>query len=150
MSVRHKITAGELATRLKTARKARGLTQKALGDLLGIDQAHVSRIENGAKVASVELLGRIAGVLGVPLSELIDDTISEPDRQYGEGNVRSALLSDYNIPDGLRDLLTDKAMTEAMHITDDEWRTLASLRTPGLVSKDGYVQLLITLRAISK
>lgn len=150
MSEAHIYPTGNLAARVKSARKARGMTQKDLAAQLGIDQAHVSRIENGSKVASVELLARIAKLLGVPLSELIDDTVTEPEDTYETGGIVSALHSDYNLPDGLRDLLNDKAMTEAMNITDDEWRALASMRTPGVVSKDGYIQLLITLRAISQ
>ena len=36
-----------LSERLKEARLARGLTQKALGDLVGVSQAAIQKIETG-------------------------------------------------------------------------------------------------------
>ena len=50
---------------------------------------------------------------------------------------------------GLRDLAGDDSLIKAMRITAHELRTLASIDLPATVSKDGYVQLLMTLRSIS-
>jgi len=53
------------------------------------------------------------------------------------------------MPKGLRDLAGDDSLIKAMRITAHELRTLASIDLPATVSKDGYVQLLMTLRSIS-
>lgn len=57
--------------------------------------------------------------------------------------------SDRKMPKGLRDLAGDDSLIKAMRITAHELRTLASIDLPATVSKDGYVQLLMTLRSIS-
>ncbi|AWF30574.1 TPA: XRE family transcriptional regulator [Enterobacter hormaechei] len=53
-----------LAGRLKEARAARGLTQKALGDLVGVSQAAIQKIETG-KASQTTKLVEIANALGV-------------------------------------------------------------------------------------
>ncbi|MGK9457926.1 XRE family transcriptional regulator [Enterobacter ludwigii] len=53
-----------LAGRLKEARAARGLTQKALGDLVGVSQAAIQKIETG-KASHTTKLVEIANALGV-------------------------------------------------------------------------------------
>jgi hypothetical protein len=37
----------------------------------------------------------------------------------------------------------------ALKITEDEWKSLRSIKLPGEVSNDEYVQMLITIRATS-
>jgi len=46
-------------------------------------------------------------------------------------------------------LAADTAVTESLGITPAEWLQLASVNLPRTVTKEGYLQLLITLRAIS-
>jgi len=53
-----------LAERLKEARSARGLTQKALGDLVGVSQAAIQKIETGKANQTTKLV-EIANALGV-------------------------------------------------------------------------------------
>lgn len=53
-----------LAGRLKEARAARGLTQKALGDLVGVSQAAIQKIETGKANQTTKLV-EIANALGV-------------------------------------------------------------------------------------
>ncbi|WP_273901957.1 XRE family transcriptional regulator [Enterobacter hormaechei] len=53
-----------LAERLKKARSARGLTQKALGDLVGVSQAAIQKIETGKANQTTKLV-EIANALGV-------------------------------------------------------------------------------------
>ncbi|MEP9179709.1 helix-turn-helix transcriptional regulator [Enterobacter cloacae] len=53
-----------LAGRLKEARSARGLTQKALGDLVGVSQAAIQKIETGKANQTTKLV-EIAHALGV-------------------------------------------------------------------------------------
>jgi transcriptional regulator with XRE-family HTH domain len=56
---------------LRELRKGRGLTQGQLGVLAGMDQATVSRIENGKQTVSLEQLRALAGALGNDLAELV-------------------------------------------------------------------------------
>jgi predicted transcriptional regulator len=49
------------------ARKKKGLTQKELSKITGIEQAHISRLENGNYNPSLHFLKRIATGLGKEL-----------------------------------------------------------------------------------
>ena len=53
-----------LRKRLKEARLARGLTQKALGDLVGVSQAAIQKIETGKANQTTKIV-EIANALGV-------------------------------------------------------------------------------------
>lgn len=53
------------------ARKARGLTQKALGDKLRLPQSQISRIERNPDRSSLKTLKRIAKALGVDVRALV-------------------------------------------------------------------------------
>ena len=56
------------------ARKSRNLTQKQLSDITGITQADISRIENGTRNPSLEMLKRLAKGMGMVLKlEFISD-----------------------------------------------------------------------------
>ena len=54
---------------LRSARKAKGLTQAALAELLGgkIRQGDVSKIENGERGLSIDLAPKLADALGLDL-----------------------------------------------------------------------------------
>lgn len=58
--------------RLKEARLAKGLSQKQVGILAGIDEfvasTRMNRYEKGIHQASIEIVQRIASVLDVPLA----------------------------------------------------------------------------------
>ena len=56
-------------------RLRRDMPQWKLGEIVGIGQYHVSRMEWGDQVMSVELLFRFAMALGVMPQELVDPTI---------------------------------------------------------------------------
>lgn len=58
----------ELGGLLATARKARSLTQPALSELTGIQQAEISRIERGAGNPTAATLLRLADALGQKLT----------------------------------------------------------------------------------
>jgi transcriptional regulator with XRE-family HTH domain len=51
--------------RLARLRKARGLSQRALGDESGVSFGHIARIEKGERSPSVETIRLLAGALGV-------------------------------------------------------------------------------------
>lgn len=63
-----------LGERLRTVRKAQGLSQDKLAKMIGgtSDDSYVSRIENEKVGISVDGLFRIAEALDVKLSDLLD------------------------------------------------------------------------------
>lgn len=69
--------------RLKTARLAKGLSQKSLGILAGIDEfvasTRINRYEKGVHQASLETVQQLAAALQVPLAYFYmeDDALAE-------------------------------------------------------------------------
>ena len=122
------------------------MSQAELSKRVGTDQAHISRIENGEAGGSIDLITRIARELDVTASELIGDNV--PD--YGSEHPATHILSDQRTPDGLRAFAQDIDLVKALSVTTNEWGALASIKLPARITKDGYVQLLITIRAIMK
>ncbi|MGD9831242.1 MAG: helix-turn-helix domain-containing protein [Piscinibacter sp.] len=57
----------QLATHLRSLRKARGLSQADLGARLGVGQTRIARIEGNPTAISVEQLIELLGALGVRL-----------------------------------------------------------------------------------
>ncbi len=135
--------------RLKAARKARHYTQRQLAGLVGMDQGHISRLENGGKGVSMDHLQALARELGVTISHLLGEEIREDSGEYAATGVRATILSDRDSPQGLRNLASDQDLIYTLKITDSEWLALKSIRLPDGVSKDGYLQLLITVRAVT-
>ena len=60
------------AERIKATRKKAGLTQKALGEALGVTQATIQQLESGKRNPKFNTLQRIADALNVPIEELIN------------------------------------------------------------------------------
>lgn len=58
-------TPDQLADHLRSFRKARGLTQAALGDLVGLDQTRIAKIERDPGRVSVGQLVKLLAVLRV-------------------------------------------------------------------------------------
>ena len=73
-----------IGLRIAYFRKLRDLTQAELAEKVGINKNYLSHIESGSanKVASLPLLIRIAQILDVPLSLLVD--LSDADTSMTE------------------------------------------------------------------
>ena len=66
-------TANELlGTRIRELRKAKGIAQEQLAEVLGIEQQYMSRIELGKSYPSLDRLIRISESLQVPLPSLFE------------------------------------------------------------------------------
>lgn len=52
---------------IRETRKAKGLTQKELGEKLGISESAVSKYESGKENPTAELIQKVADALGVSL-----------------------------------------------------------------------------------
>ncbi len=75
-----------LERRIREQRKQQGLTQKKLGELLGVSKVSVCHWEKGLKRPSSKNLIQLSKVLNVPLEYLIGNDeyiISSEDEKYG-------------------------------------------------------------------
>lgn len=66
----------QLREHLRSFRRARGLTQAALGQLLGVGQARIAEIESNPGVVSVDQLMRVLSALRVSL--VLRDDLPDP------------------------------------------------------------------------
>jgi len=142
-----------VASRLKSARVAKRLSQKELAGKIDIDQGHLSRAERGERGLSREHLLRVSKLLDVSMDYLIGVDLGDRPADYAlepSGEERKRLINSYNAPAGLRELALDQSLVDALSIREEEWHTLSSVVLPGDVTKDGYVQLLYTIRAITR
>ena len=61
---------------IRAARKEKGLTQQQLAEITGIQQADISRLENGTGNPSLRTLKRLAAGMGMQLKlEFVPKTI---------------------------------------------------------------------------
>lgn len=63
---------GKIGQFIAGLRKERGMTQEALGELLGVSQRTVSRWETGRNMPDIGLLTPLSEALGVTVSELLE------------------------------------------------------------------------------
>lgn len=63
--------------KLTEIRKRRGLSQRALADMIGMDAATVNRAEAMSPTAKLETYKKCADALGVSLADIFDDSRSE-------------------------------------------------------------------------
>lgn len=138
-----------LPDRLRSIRKAKGLTQAQLAKLSGVDQSHISRLEKGEKGVSTEGLQSLAGSLGVTISELVGDHFNLIATEFSSNSQARQILSDEEVPQGLREFAVDRPLVDALKVTEAEWKALRSIELPSPINKDGYVNILICIRAVS-
>lgn len=63
----------QIGLRMRATRKAKGMTQSEISQKTGLDQAYISRLENGtAEGSPAQILG-IARAIGVPIAQIYDD-----------------------------------------------------------------------------
>lgn len=61
----------EFGKRLQIARKALGVTQEELADSISVDRNHITRMERGIRVCSIDLLVELAAALEVSTDYLL-------------------------------------------------------------------------------
>ena len=61
----------EFGKRLQNTRKALGITQEELADRISVDRNHITRMERGIRVCSVDLLVELAAALEVSTDYLL-------------------------------------------------------------------------------
>ena len=134
------------ALRLKAARKAKGYTQFELAQKIGVQQGYISGLEHGAKTPSIDVLMALARELEVELPWLLGQRPAT-DKTGATASGTDAILADPTSSSGLRDLASDRPLSDALSITDAEWHTLRSIDLPSPIKKDGYVNILFAIRA---
>jgi transcriptional regulator with XRE-family HTH domain len=68
-----------VAWNIRRIRVRRGISSETLAADADVDRAYVSRIERAVANPTIDVLARIAGVLGVEMAELF--SIPEPDEE---------------------------------------------------------------------
>lgn len=86
----------EIGTRLRERREALGLTQQALARELGVTHQHVSRIESGQAMPSLELVVRIAARFGVTTDELLTG------KERAPADLAGAIRADQQLSGGAK------------------------------------------------
>ena len=61
----------EFANRIVELRKQKGLSQKELGDMLGVSNKAVSKWENGESMPKLSTMLKLAEIMGIDGNELI-------------------------------------------------------------------------------
>jgi transcriptional regulator with XRE-family HTH domain len=131
-----------MKNRLKAVRTAQSLTQTELAERASISQRLVSSLETEDREGSMETWQKLAKVLDCDISYLIGGTALRDPSEIGPESI----LTEAQTPPGLRQLALDAALIEALQIKAAEWRALASMEPPGVLTKEGYVALLCILR----
>ena len=93
--------------KLKELRKARGLTTYELGQLCGIHQSTISKLENGRRRLDIEALSKLAKALKVNVNEIIEEDLYNEefrDRHYLEKDKKSEVTFCLNENDNDNDL----------------------------------------------
>jgi HTH-type transcriptional regulator / antitoxin HipB len=55
----HEVNMGVMGYMIKTARKKRNLTQEQLGELVGVQKAQISKLENSANSATLDTITKV-------------------------------------------------------------------------------------------
>ena len=91
-----------LGKNLANTRKARGWTQAALAERLGMEPESISRFERGATLPSLATLEQIAAFLDTTIADLLAEC---PDTAYAESQRISSLMADLE-PDASASVLS--------------------------------------------
>ncbi|EXJ13879.1 hypothetical protein D779_3242 [Imhoffiella purpurea] len=95
------------------------------------------------------MLSKMASLYGVTETALLGHQIKDEDGADYRA-VAERLLGDPEMPAGLHELAADQALMATLAITSAEWEALGSIKLPHATDKIGYLQLLATIRGISR
>lgn len=80
----------EFANRIVELRKQKGLSQKELGDMLGVSNKAVSKWENGESMPKLSTMLKLAEIMGIDGNEIIG---------LQPGKMNHLLLTNRNLTD---------------------------------------------------
>jgi transcriptional regulator with XRE-family HTH domain len=138
-----------VSQRAKKLRDAKGWNQRQLEQHSGVNQKTISNLESSDISIQLDTLAAVSEAFGLEVWEMLRPEINDQKGTY-EVDPRAAIKRDG--PPGLRELAADEGATAALGITPEEWRRLAAVGAalPPTVNKAGFIQLLFTLRTITK
>ena len=142
--------------RIKNARLQKKFSQEEAATALGLSQGFLSRLENGMREPTTEVVKKMAEIYGVPAEYFfaaLPPEAVEGRRQNSSLDlpVREQIVLDTSATAGLRSLAADDVMAANLGITDQEWRDLRSCCNLSFQpTKAGYIQLLTALRGIER
>ncbi len=64
-----------IGSKLRTLRHREGLTTRQLGQILGVSNVHIVRIENGQRKPSIDLVEKMSRFFAVTTDQLIKDEL---------------------------------------------------------------------------
>jgi transcriptional regulator with XRE-family HTH domain len=138
-------------SRLRQARQAARLTQQKLAEKIGVDQSYISYLEKQDRGISFAVLKRLVDALGISMGYLAGQVSEPAPDPYQVDDPLEVIRGRYDLPEGLRDLAAARDLTGVLQIEPAEWQALIGLathwRNAHHVRRDGWVQILFTLRA---
>lgn len=127
--------------RLREARKRKSITQTQLAEAVGVSHSAPGQWERGVKEPTLSNLHNVAKVLDCSVGWLLGSGSSIKPQS------RDAILTDVDTAPGLRQLAADTDLIHALDIQPGEWAALRSLDSPLSLDRDGYISLLLLIRA---
>ena len=64
-----------LGENLRKLREGSGYNQESIAKFLGLDQTMISKIENGERSISVEMLDKLSSLFGVSTHDIVNNTV---------------------------------------------------------------------------
>jgi|GEM_PF-956733 len=106
--------------RLKSLRRAKGISQVTLSERLHLGQSTIANYERGKRMPSVKILLEIARILEVPLDQLVTEQEIADDMQTDIFDARAALSSDPQAfykdeVEGFLEILATANMSDVIH-----------------------------------
>ena len=143
--------------RLRAARERAGLSQTEVSTRLQMAKGACNEWERGAKMPSLERFAALCRLLEVSADHLLGleavpgaasvTTRTDAAPRHYPVDSPDAVLADHGFPEGLRALADSRSLQGALRITPAEWSALASLEVDGGLTREGYLAMLVLLRA---
>lgn len=93
---------------MRKIRKAKGLTMKELGSIVGVTESAISQYETGKRQADYEMLLKLSEALGCSVDDLFNEEKEKPAADDDDG-LKFALFG------GDADKISDEALEEVLN-----------------------------------
>lgn len=91
----------QIGRRIRALRQSQGMAQARLGEILGIDQSHVSNIERGVRSVTIQQLTKLSKSFRVSIDQILDARTDEaftPPRSLRSGRLLRRLQRIEDLP----------------------------------------------------
>ena len=130
----------DIGQRIQEARKAKGLSQDELADKLGSKRTTIGNYERGERSIDTDMIKKIADVLGIPSSLLIDGI---PDGYTDRYSIKDLINGDSNYWSQYYHDVTSEDQAEFIYGMEDKANSINTF-TLDLIDlyKDDYLSYL--------